>query len=114
MEITDVRVFLVGQEKLRAYVTITLDHCFVVRDLRVIQGSSGMFVAMPARRRKDGSFRDVAHPVNPQTRQWMEKVILAEYGKQLERAAPVAAPATGAGERVEQKAVIAADDDEGA
>ncbi len=85
MEITDVKVFPVVEDKLKAYVTITLDHCFVVRDLKVIQGSQGLFIAMPAKRRKDGTYKDIAHPLNASTRDWMEKIILAEYDRSLKR-----------------------------
>lgn len=89
MEITEVRVFPVEEEKLKAYVTITLDGCFVVRDLKVIHGGGGLFVAMPAKRRKDGSFKDIAHPLNTETRERMERVILAEYERELRRGAPL-------------------------
>ncbi len=89
MEITEVRVFPVDEEKLKAYVTITLDGCFVVRDLKVIQGSGGLFVAMPAKRRKDGTFKDIAHPLNTETRERMERVILAEYERERRRGAPL-------------------------
>ena len=82
MEITDVRVFPVDEEKLKAYVTITLDNCFVIRDLKVIHGSTGLFIAMPAKRRKDGTYKDIAHPLNTVTRVRMEKIILLEYGRQ--------------------------------
>jgi stage V sporulation protein G len=85
MEITDVRVFPVDEEKLRAYVTVTLDGCFVVRDLKVIQGATGLFVAMPAKRRKDGTFKDVAHPLNAETRERFERAILAAYDLQARR-----------------------------
>ena len=88
MEITEVRVFPVHEEKLKAYVTITLDGCFVVRDLKVIQGNTGVFVAMPAKRRKDGTFKDIAHPLNSETRERMERAILAEYERELRKAAP--------------------------
>lgn len=81
MDITDIKVFPVDEDKLRAYVTITLDNCFVVRDLKVIQGTSGLFVAMPAKKRKDGTYKDIAHPLNAETRERMEKQILAEYAK---------------------------------
>jgi stage V sporulation protein G len=81
MEITDVKVFPVDEDKLRAYVTITLDNCFVVRDLKVINGNSGLFVAMPAKKRKDGTYKDIAHPLNAETRERMEKIVLAEYEK---------------------------------
>lgn len=87
MDITEVRVYPVNEEKLKAYVTITLDNCFVVRDLKVINGNTGLFIAMPAKRRKDGTFKDIAHPLNVETRQKMERVILAEYDKELKRAA---------------------------
>lgn len=86
MEITEVRVFPVHEEKLKAYVTITLDNCFVVRDLKVIHGNGGLFVAMPAKRRKDGTFKDVAHPLNSETRERMEKIILEEYERELKKA----------------------------
>jgi stage V sporulation protein G len=96
MEITEVRVFLVNEEKLKAYVTITLDGCFVVRDLKVIHGNSGLFVAMPAKRRKDGTFKDIAHPLNSETREKMEKTILAEYEREVNRGPAPNPNATGA------------------
>jgi stage V sporulation protein G len=83
MEITEVRVFPVEEDKLRAYVTITLDNCFVVRDLKVIHGIEGLFIAMPAKKRKDGSYKDIAHPLNAETRDRMEKTILVEYERQM-------------------------------
>ncbi len=79
MEITEVRVFPVDEEKLKAYVTITIDNCFVVRDLKIIEGSKGLFVAMPSKKRKDGTFRDTAHPLNNETRDLIESKVLAEY-----------------------------------
>ncbi|MGA9520712.1 MAG: septation regulator SpoVG [Myxococcaceae bacterium] len=85
MEITDVKVFPVDEDKLKAYVTITLDNCFVIRDLKVIHGSSGLFIAMPAKRRKDGTYKDIAHPLNADTRDRMEKVILGEYERQMKK-----------------------------
>lgn len=85
MQITDVKVFPVDEDKLKAYVTITLDNCFVVRDLKVINGSNGLFIAMPAKRRKDGTYKDIAHPLNADTREKMEQVILAEYEKSAKR-----------------------------
>jgi len=81
MDITDVKVFPVDEEKLRAYVTITLDGCFVVRDLKVIHGNTGLFVAMPAKKRKDGTYKDIAHPLNAEMREKMERIVLAEYEK---------------------------------
>jgi stage V sporulation protein G len=93
MEITEVRVFPVSEDKLKAYVTITLDHCFVIRDLKVINGNSGLFIAMPAKRRKDGTFKDIAHPLNSETRDRMEKAILAEYDREVKK--PAAPRLTG-------------------
>jgi stage V sporulation protein G len=87
MDITEVRVYPVEEDKLRAYVTITLDGCFVVRDLKVIQGVTGLFVAMPARKRKDGSYKDIAHPLNVGTREKLESTVLAAYERELQRAA---------------------------
>jgi stage V sporulation protein G len=85
MEITEVRVFPVNEEKLKAYATITFDRCFVVRDLKVIQGNNGLFVAMPSKKRKDGTFKDTAHPLNTETREMIESKVLAEYRQELER-----------------------------
>ncbi|MFQ5684804.1 MAG: septation regulator SpoVG [Candidatus Binatia bacterium] len=79
MEVTEVRVFPVDEEKLRAYVTITFDQCFVVRDLKIIQGTAGLFVSMPSKKRKDGTYKDIAHPINNETRRMIEEKIIAEY-----------------------------------
>ena len=91
MNITDVRVFPVDEDKLKAYVTITLDHCFVIRDLKVIHGATGLFIAMPAKRRKDGTYKDIAHPLNADTRDRMERTILSEYERQMKRGPAVLA-----------------------
>lgn len=85
MEITEVRVFPVNEEKLKAYATITFDRCFVVRDLKVIQGNNGLFVAMPSKKRKDGTFKDTAHPLNTETREMIESKVLEEYRRELDR-----------------------------
>jgi len=85
MEVTEVRVFPVQEERLKAYVAITFDHCFVVRDLKVINGNNGLFVAMPSKKRKDGTYRDTAHPLNSQTRQMIESVVLEEYNKEIQK-----------------------------
>ena len=79
MEITEVKVHLRNEEKLKAYATITIDNCFVIRDLKVIQGNTGMFVAMPSRKKPDGSFKDIAHPLNNETRQMIEDKLLEAY-----------------------------------
>ena len=81
MTVTEVRVFPVDEDKLRAYVTITLDHCFVIRDLKIIRGTTGYFVSIPSKKRKDGTYKDVAHPINNETRRMIEEKIIAEYHK---------------------------------
>ena len=83
MKITEVKVFTVNEEKLKAYVTIVLDDCFVVRDLKVIHGTSGLFVAMPSKKRKDGTYKDIAHPLNQETRAEVEKTVLEAYVSKL-------------------------------
>jgi stage V sporulation protein G len=83
MEITEVRVFPVNDDKLKAFVTITFDDSFVVRDLKIINGNNGLFVAMPSKKRKDGSFRDTAHPLNNETRSLIEDKVLAAYQQEL-------------------------------
>lgn len=85
MEITEVKVFPVNEEKLKAYITIVLDECFVVRDLKIISGATGLFVAMPSKKRKDGTFKDIAHPLNQSTRAKMEQMILDAYLVEIKR-----------------------------
>lgn len=79
MQVTEVNVFPVDEEKLKAYVTITFDNCFVVRDLKIINGKDGLFVAMPSKKRKDGTFKDTAHPLNNETRSMIETAVLSGY-----------------------------------
>ena len=79
MKITDVRVFPVEEEKLKGFATVTFDECFVVRDIKIIAGSSGLFVAMPSKKRKDGTYRDTAHPLNSDMREALETSILSAY-----------------------------------
>lgn len=83
MRITDVKVFPVTEERLKAYVSITFENSFVVRDLKIIQGPSGLFVAMPSKKRKDGQFRDIAHPLNQETRELIENAVFEAYEAQL-------------------------------
>jgi len=79
MEITEVKVFPVNEERLKAYATITFDNCFIIRDLKVINGNNGLFIAMPSKKRKDGTYRDTAHPLNNETRNMIQKTILEKY-----------------------------------
>lgn len=83
MKITEVKVFPVNEDRLKAYVSITIENCFVVRDLKVIQGTNGLFVAMPSKKRKDGQFRDIAHPLNQETRATIEDMVFDAFEKEI-------------------------------
>lgn len=96
MHITDVKVFPVREEKLRAFVSIILDDCFMINDIKIIQGKDTLFISMPSRRKKNGDFKDVAHPLNNDTRRWIEERVLTEYRQMLEGAAIKPAAATQA------------------
>lgn len=87
MEITDVRVRKVALDgKMRAIVSITLDNEFVVHDIKVIEGEKGVFVAMPSRKSAAGEYRDIAHPINSETRDYVQKIILEKYEEALQEA----------------------------
>ncbi len=80
MQITDVRVRRVAREgKMKAVVSITIDNEFVIHDIKVIDGEKGLFIAMPSRKSTDGEFRDIAHPINSETRQSLQNLILQKY-----------------------------------
>ena len=80
MQITDVRVRKVTKEgKMKAVVSITLDNEFVVHDIKVIEGEKGLFIAMPSRKAADGEYRDIAHPINSDTRERIQSIILQKY-----------------------------------
>jgi stage V sporulation protein G len=99
MEITEVKVFPIQEEKLKAFVSIVFDHCFMVNDIKIIQGRDGLFISMPSRKKKNGEFKDVAHPLNNETRRMIEDKVLGEYerilGERGERM-PLAASAVAA------------------
>ena len=80
MQITDVRVRKVTKEgKMRAVVSITIDDVFVVHDIKVIEGEKGLFIARPSRKASDGEYRDIAHPINSETRDKIQSLILEKY-----------------------------------
>ncbi len=82
MVITDVRIRKIdGQTRLRAVASITIDDAFAVHELRIIEGKEGLFVAMPSRESNDGTFRDLAHPINAETRAMVEKAVLDKYNE---------------------------------
>ena len=85
MKITDVRIRKVEKVgKMRAVVSITIDDEFVVHDIKVIEGEKGLFIAMPSRRAADGEYRDIAHPINSQTRDNIQQIILEKYQSEIE------------------------------
>ena len=80
MQITDIRIRKVSSEgKLKAYVTVTFDNCFVVHNVKVIEGKTGVFIAMPSRKTKTGDYKDVAHPINSDFRSELQQKILNAY-----------------------------------
>lgn len=84
MKITDVRLRKISEEgKMKAIVSVTFDGEFVVHDIKIIEGLNGLFIAMPSRKMADGEFRDIAHPINADTRQKMQEAIFCEYEKSL-------------------------------
>ncbi|MCR5188320.1 MAG: septation regulator SpoVG [Treponema sp.] len=80
MQITELRIRKVEDEgKLRAYVTVTFDNCFVVHNVKIIEGKSGLFIAMPSRKTANGEYKDVAHPISPEFRTELQNKILEEF-----------------------------------
>ena len=87
MQITDVRIRKVDKEgKMKAVVSITIDDEFVVHDIKVIEGEKGLFIAMPSRKASDGEYRDIAHPINSNTRDSIQRLILDKYKAEIESA----------------------------
>ena len=88
MQITDVRVRKVAKEgKMKAVVSITIDDEFVVHDIKVIEGEKELFIAMPSRKASDGEYRDIAHPINSETREQIQSIILEKYEAALSETA---------------------------
>ena len=84
MQVTDVRVRKIEKEgKMRAIVSITLDNEFVIHDIKVIEGEKGLFIAMPSKKATDGEYRDIAHPINSETREGIQRIILESYERAL-------------------------------
>ncbi len=88
MEITEVKVYPANEGKLKAYATMVFDNCFIIRDLKIIKSDKGLFVSMPSRRKKDGSFKDIVHPLNAETRKMIEEKVVQEYYKAVEDVFP--------------------------
>ena len=85
MKISDVRIRLVNKEdnKLKAVASITIDDCFVIHDIKIIEAADGAFIAMPSRKTNDGEYKDIAHPLNTETREFLKQAILTAYNDEL-------------------------------
>ncbi len=85
MRVTDIRIRKINTEgKMKAIVSVTFDDEFVVHDIKIIDGQNGLFIAMPSRKMADGEFRDIAHPINSETRNKIQEAVFEEYEKELE------------------------------
>ena len=85
MEITEIRVTLKDEERLKGFANITFDSSFVVRGMKIIEGNTGLFVSMPSRKRPNGTYQDIAHPINQDMRENIENMVLKEYGEEIKR-----------------------------
>lgn len=85
MEITEIRVTIRNEEKLKAFVTVTFDKCFAVRNMKIVEGDKGPMLCMPSRKLPDGTFKDVAHPINAEFRTYLEKQIFVAYEEEVRK-----------------------------
>jgi len=85
MEVTEITVSIRDEDKLKAFVNVTFDDCFVVRGMKVIKGATGYFVSMPSRKMNDGTYRDIAHPITNEFREKVENAILEAYKAEARR-----------------------------
>jgi stage V sporulation protein G len=87
MQITEIRVHLRDEDKLKAFVTVTFDQCFVVRNMKIIEGNKGLLLCMPSRKLPNGTYKDIAHPISMEFRKSLEDRILAAYQEEAQKAA---------------------------
>ena len=85
MEITEIRITIKNEERLKGFANITFDRSFVVRGMKIIEGNTGLFVSMPSRKRPNGSYQDIAHPINQDMRESIEGQVLKEYEQEIKR-----------------------------
>ncbi|MCK9328573.1 MAG: septation regulator SpoVG [Candidatus Cloacimonetes bacterium] len=83
MNITDVKVFLRPADPLKAFANIVIDDAFIIKNIKVIEGKNGLFIAMPSQKNKNGEYRDIAHPLNTETRNEIEKLVIEKYNEAL-------------------------------
>ncbi len=91
MDITEVRVSIRNEERLKAYVTVTFDNCFVVRHVRIVKTDKGLLVSMPSRKLPDGTYKDIAHPISQEFRKALEAKVIAAYQEELGKQPPLSA-----------------------
>lgn len=85
LEITEIRVHLRNEDKLKAFATVTFDRCFVVRNMKIIEGNKGLILCMPSRKMPDGTYKDIAHPINVVFRAMLEERVLACYREEVKK-----------------------------
>lgn len=85
MEITEIRLTMRNEEKLKAFANVTFDNAFVIRGMKIISGNKGLFISMPSKKRPDGTYQDIAHPVNTEMRRRVEKAVLDAYEKEVNK-----------------------------
>lgn len=83
MEITEIRIHLMNEDRLKAFASVTFDNSFVVRNMKVVQGNKGIFLCMPSRKLPDGTHKDMVHPINQDFRQYLEDHVLKAYEEEL-------------------------------
>ncbi|MFA6029760.1 MAG: SpoVG family protein [Elusimicrobiota bacterium] len=83
MEITEIRVHIREEDKLKAFVTVTFDGCFVVRNMKIVEGSKGLLLCMPSRKLPNGAYKDIAHPISMEFRKLLEDKVMAAYQEEL-------------------------------
>ncbi len=93
MEITEIRIHLMNEDRLKAFASVTFDNSFVVRNMKVVQGNKGIFLCMPSRKLPDGTHKDMVHPINQDFRQYLEEHVLKAYDEELKENGGVAVTA---------------------
>ncbi len=85
MEITEIRLTMRNEDKLKAFANVTFDNAFVIRGMKIISGNKGLFISMPSKKRPDGTYQDIAHPVNTDMRRLLEKAVLDAYNQEVKK-----------------------------